>query len=133
MFPNKRYEEILDRSRKRKMEIRLIIKEIHSVIQNDRDLTQKNLSILEFGSGRGYQIPYLRLLGNLVSSDIYTSKEVKSMPAIQFVECDITQSPFEDESFDVIFSNHVLEHIRNIEDAFQQIQRIGKSSCIYAF
>lgn len=33
----------------------------------------------------------------------------------------------------MVFSNHVIEHIEDVETAFQEIQRIGADSCIYAF
>jgi SAM-dependent methyltransferase len=55
------------------------------------------------------------------------------MPNANFVECSITNTPFEDEQFDLIFSNHVIEHIDDVPQAFAELRRIGRPSCIYAF
>ena len=42
------------------------------------------------------------------------------------VKADICDLPFEDESFDVILCNHVLEHIPNDEKALKELYRILK-------
>ena len=42
------------------------------------------------------------------------------------VKVDICDLPFEDESFDVILCNHVLEHIPNDEKALKELYRILK-------
>lgn len=45
---------------------------------------------------------------------------------VVFESDSITNSKFADESFDVIFSNTVLEHIDDIETAFKEMKRILK-------
>jgi SAM-dependent methyltransferase len=42
------------------------------------------------------------------------------------VKMDIHQMPFEDESFDVVFCNHVLEHVNDDIKACQEIKRVLK-------
>ena len=117
------------RQRKRKIEMEIAIQRIGSSVG-----TIANRTILEFGSGDGYQIPYLRRLGNLVASDIYQSEKIsENYPEVNFVICDIRNAPFVSGSFDLIFANHVLEHIEKITKAFSELQRIGKSDCVYIF
>lgn len=55
----------------------------------------------------------------------YTTADLYS--PIADVKADITQLPFEDESFDVIFCNHVLEHIPDDTKAMQELYRVMKS------
>jgi len=42
------------------------------------------------------------------------------------VKADITNLPFDDNSFDVIFCNHVLEHIPDDTKAMQELYRVMK-------
>ncbi|MFN3316295.1 MAG: class I SAM-dependent methyltransferase, partial [Raineya sp.] len=42
------------------------------------------------------------------------------------VKMDIHQMPFEDNSFDVVFCNHVMEHVENDIKAMQEIFRVMK-------
>ncbi len=114
------------------MEVSLIIEHISNALPRESQ-QRRPLEILEFGSGRGSQIPLLKTLGNVVASDIYTSNEIKAMNDTRFEECSIADTPFEDGQFDVIFSNHVIEHVENRPEAFRELKRIGKPSCIYAF
>jgi ubiquinone/menaquinone biosynthesis C-methylase UbiE len=41
-------------------------------------------------------------------------------------KCDIQNMPFENESFDVVICNHVLEHVPDDKKAMKEIQRILK-------
>lgn len=117
------------RQRKRKTEIEIAVRRLAPYIENS-----DSKRILEFGSGDGYQIPYLSKLGNLVASDIYKSEEIsRNYPDVNFVLCDIRDTSFESKDFDLIFANHVLEHIGGVSEAFSELRRIGKSHCIYAF
>lgn len=92
-----------------------------------------DLDILEFGSGDGFQIPYLQRLGRLVASDVYRSELLDRVPDPNFVLCSITDTPFESGRFDVVFSNHVIEHVDDLPGAFREMRRIGKAGCVYAF
>ena len=42
------------------------------------------------------------------------------------VKCDIMDMPFEDDSFDVIFCNHVLEHVEDDNKAMSELYRVLK-------
>lgn len=43
------------------------------------------------------------------------------------VKADITNLPFKDNTFDIIFCNHVLEHIPDDTKAMQELHRVLKS------
>lgn len=49
-------------------------------------------------------------------------------PYTHVYKADVTCLPFEDESFDVILSNHVLEHIENEKKCLQEFNRVLKSN-----
>ena len=102
-----------------------------TVLKTDEEFNKRKPQILEFGCGNGFQIPYLRQLGNVTASDIYRSEKLPR--DCMFVKTDITNSPFGNSEFDVIFSNHVIEHIEDLKSSFTELMRIGKSSCIYTF
>ena len=54
----------------------------------------------------------------------YTTSDLES--PIADVKADICDLPFEDNSFDVVFCNHVLEHIPNDTKAMQELYRVMK-------
>jgi len=132
MFPKSLIAENKHKKHKRQLEIKMIINEMLSIMGAG---TQQNKAykILEFGSGKGFQIPYLKKIGAVTASDIYVSDEIKGMDNTHFVKCDIIKTPFKSNTYDIIFSNHVLEHIEDIEKAFVELKRIAKPGCLFAF
>jgi len=133
MFPKTRLGEKEHRKRKRELEIELIIQEISDLLEEGGSSKTGNMNILEIGSGDGFQIPYLEQIGNVVASDLYLSDDIGKVNRPNFCKCSITNAPFRDGYFDLIFSNHVLEHIEGIGAAFKELKRIGNGNCIYAF
>lgn len=55
----------------------------------------------------------------------YVTSDLES--PIADVKADICNLPFEENSFDVIFCNHVLEHIPNDTKAMQELHRVMKN------
>lgn len=45
---------------------------------------------------------------------------------IEYHFCDAANLPFNDDSFDIVMSNAVLEHVHGIEDAIKELYRITK-------
>jgi SAM-dependent methyltransferase len=133
MFPKSSNGEKLHRKHKREMEVSLSVDFIQN-LQKNKQCKQnlRDINILEFGCGDGFQVPYLKKIGTVVASDVYRG-ELKDINDVQFVECDITNTPFESSFFDIIYSNHVIEHVENLEEAFDELFRIGDDKCIYAF
>lgn len=121
--------EALHREKKRRGEMEIALACLEPYVGSP-----EGKRILEFGSGDGYQIQYLRKLGKVVASDICRSEDTRdNFSGADFVICDIKETPFKSANFDMIFSNHVLEHIKDIKKAFLELKRIGKDDCLYAF
>ena len=66
---------------------------------------------------------FLKRFKNLKHID-YTTTDLNS--PIADVKADICDLPFEDNSYDVIFCNHVLEHIPDDTKAMQELYRVMK-------
>ena len=94
-------------------------KTIKEWIEMHPDFQKK--SFLEIGSGRG-------ALQNIV--DNYTgidfSDGVSQYYKKDFVCCSAEEMPFDDDSFDVVWSYAVWEHIPNPERAFEEVLRVTK-------
>tara|TARA_R110001583_G_scaffold39086_2_gene125625 strand:- start:960 stop:1721 length:762 start_codon:yes stop_codon:yes gene_type:complete len=56
---------------------------------------------------------------NYITADLYSP--------IADVKADICKLPFEDNSFDIVFCNHVLEHIEDDKKAMSELYRVLKS------
>jgi ubiquinone/menaquinone biosynthesis C-methylase UbiE len=56
----------------------------------------------------------------------YITSDIES--PIADVKADICDLPFNDNSFDIVFCNHVLEHIANDTKAMQELYRVLKPS-----
>ncbi len=95
--------------------------------------------ILDYGCGQGAWIdllstifPKARLSG-IDISDVAIAKAKTRFPKYYFNTFDGRRAPFSDESFDLIFSYHVLEHVYNIEASINDISRMikkGGNACI---
>lgn len=80
--------------------------------------------VLEIGAGSGSQARMLSERGYTVQAiDIQTSRHSRSRiwPVIEY---DGYRIPFADESFDIVFSSNVLEHIPHLEHFQSEIQRV---------
>lgn len=91
---------------------------------------EPNKRVLEIGGGSGYQANVITSWGcDVVSIDLPN----RPTPPTQYYpvqQYDGINIPFEDESFDIIFSSNVLEHIQNLPPIFTEIHRVLKSDGI---
>jgi SAM-dependent methyltransferase len=134
MYPRSRLEAKKYRERKRKIEIEVILDHIQHFGSDQPCGQLEGMLILEFGSGHGFQISHLKRLGHVIGSDISVREEIKDqVRGFDFVVCDITHAPFKDARFNLVFSNHVLEHIESLDMVLQECKRVGKPDCLYAF
>lgn len=84
--------------------------------------------ILEIGAGAGWQARWLQDYGYEVTAvDIPESRYLQSkvFPVILY---DGVNLPFPDNSFDIIFSSNVLEHIPDLNKLDQELKRVLHSN-----
>jgi SAM-dependent methyltransferase len=76
--------------------------------------------VLELGAGDGVQTAMLRgIFPEVTPVDIAPSGDVEGM-----IIADAADLPFEDDSFDLIFSSNVLEHVEQLDVAFAEMKRV---------
>jgi len=88
-------------------------------LKNETDFFTAPLKVLHFAPEQAFYKKF-RKLKNLD----YITTDLNS--PLADVQADICNLPFEDDSFDIIFCNHVLEHIPNDTKAMQELYRILK-------
>ncbi|MBT5400725.1 class I SAM-dependent methyltransferase [bacterium] len=95
----------------------------------------KNVRILDYGSGGGQLVAFLHLIGytNISAVDIYSEERVNGlnrlfskakMRGIIFYSYDKITLPFENDQFDLIVSQQVIEHVSNIEQYISECHRV---------
>ena len=90
-------------------------------LKNETDFFKAPRKVLHFAPEQAFYKRF-RAMKNLD----YTTTDLNS--PLADVKADICDLPFEDDSYDVIFCNHVLEHIPNDTKAMQELYRILKPS-----
>lgn len=88
-------------------------------LQNETDFFRKNYKVLHIAPEQ----EFLRRFKKMKNLD-YTSADLFS-PIVD-VKADILDLPFEDESNDIVFCNHVLEHIQDDRKAMSELYRVMK-------
>ncbi|WP_191860453.1 class I SAM-dependent methyltransferase [Hanstruepera ponticola] len=88
-------------------------------LKNETNFFTKNFKVLHFAPEQAF---YKRFR-NLKNLD-YTTTDLNS--PLADVKADICNLPFDDNSFDVILCNHVLEHIPDDTKAMQELYRVLK-------
>lgn len=90
-------------------------------LKSETDFFKAHRKVLHFAPEQAFYKRF-RAMKNLD----YTTTDLNS--PLADVKADICDLPFEDDSYDVIFCNHVLEHIPNDTKAMQELYRILKPS-----
>ena len=87
-------------------------------------------SILDYGCGQGSKtgileeiFPNSEIFGIDISGNAIR-KASERFPQHQFASFDGRVAPFPDESFDLVFSWHVLEHVWNLEETIKDMSRL---------
>lgn len=88
-------------------------------LKNETDFFTAEKSVLHFAPEQCF----LKRFKTLKHID-YTTTDLES--PIADVKADICNLPFEDHSYDIIFCNHVLEHIPDDTKAMQELYRVLK-------
>ncbi len=89
-------------------------------LKNETDFFDKELKVLHFAPEQAFYRRF-RKLNNLD----YTTTDLNS--PLADVQADICALPFQDNVFDVILCNHVLEHIPDDHQAMSELYRVMKS------
>lgn len=96
-------------------------------------LGARSKEILELGGGNGLQAQELARWGHrMVSVDVggrYIPGNTLRFPIIQY---DGVRLPFRDQTFDCIFSSHVLEHVKELGSLLAETRRVLRRGGICA-
>ena len=87
--------------------------------------------LLDLGCGYGFYTDYFRSIGaravGVDGSEKMIETARKRYPLSEFLVSDITRLlPFENERFDIVFSNQVLMDIENVDFVFSECMRVLK-------
>lgn len=86
--------------------------------------------VLEIGAGTGWQAKILEDKGYAVSAiDVNTSR-YKNAIVWDVKQYDGKKIPFDNNSFDIVYSSNVLEHIPHVKDFQKEIHRVLKTDGI---
>lgn len=85
---------------------------------NETDFFTQKKKVLHMAPEQCFLKRFKKLNHDYITADLYSP--------IADVKADITALPFEDDSFDVVFCNHVLEHIPDDTKAMQELYRVMK-------
>ncbi len=88
-------------------------------LQKETDLLNKNLKVLHIAPEQAF---YKKFKKN--KNWEYITSDLNS--PLADVKADITKLPFKDNTFDLIFCNHVLEHIKEDKKAMKELYRVMK-------
>lgn len=91
-------------------------------LKNETDFLnpQKNsgLKVLHMAPEQCFLRPFQKLSHEYITADLHSP--------IADIKADITNLPFENNSFDIVFCNHVLEHIPDDTKAMLELYRVMK-------
>ncbi len=108
---------------------------------------KKTGRILELGCGIGYQSAFLASVADeVVATDLPEENAESHAPGmkaaedlhkslnisnVRLVPCSAEELPFPDNSFDMVYSSHVLEHIPDQKKALLEINRVLKNNGLH--
>lgn len=91
----------------------------------------KGKKVLDIGCGTGRLIGYLKMQGaEVVAADLsegMLEKLRKKHRGVHTVKADIEDLPFENESFDLVVCTFVIVHLKALQKAFDEVNRVLKT------
>ena len=87
-------------------------------------------SVLDVGCGRGY---FLNLLTERREDIKATGLDVLQhvpLKSAKYVQGAMENLPFKDNSFDVVFTSHTVEHVRDLKKSISELKRVAKKKVI---
>ena len=88
-------------------------------LKNETDFFKSNLRVLHFAPEQAFYKRFKKL-----RNITYVTTDLNS--PLADIKADICNLPFDNNSFDVVLCNHVLEHIPDDKKAMQELYRIMK-------
>jgi len=112
------------------------IKFVEKILDSYKPLHDNDPNILDLGCGDGANLRWLSNYSkNLWGTDYNLFRLQKAQNAMNFLKIDVKlflvdifNIPFAENSFDVIFFNHVIEHLEDDLSALQNIYKITKKN-----
>jgi len=99
-------------------------KKIIAVLKEELNGNLNNSIILDIGTGNGEISTYLaHNAKQVISVDISNNRSIDG--AYSFLLCD-ENLPFKEDFFDIVISNHVIEHVNNNKLHLNEIHRVLK-------
>ncbi len=111
----------------------------HLSIIDNQIKNRKKINILDVGCGTGFLLERIslnisssKLVGIDFNAPIKKSNQTINNNNISYISGDINNSliDIKDNSFDIVFCTHVLEHINNPQNLLSQLRRITKNQLI---
>lgn len=87
-------------------------------------------TVLDVACGRGFLAQTISSKTGIQVTGIDIVKPLNKVTNVRYVQGDITNLPFEDNSFDTVLCTHALEHIRDYEKAKNELLRVAKKRII---
>ena len=102
---------------------------------------RQGAKILEIGCGNTFASAFFPKAGLVVCTDLPTASVIHNKPSlhmvkracdslglrpVKFVGCCAWELPFKDEMFDIVFSQYVLEHIKDRDKTIEEFKRVLK-------
>lgn len=105
----------------------------------DDTLLNKSKFILEIGCGNGRNIQHVKRKDSFIfavdisDSAYYAKRRYGKDDNVFLIRCDANYLPFNNNFFDFVFSDHVLQHIDNLENCFKEIGRVSRENSVFIF
>ena len=99
---------------------------IGEIMAQQREL--RGSRVLEIGTGSGIIAAHLARMvgtdGEVVAVDVVDQLQIRN--GFSFLKISGTKLPFDDESFDIVISNHVVEHVGERNDQLQHLRELRR-------
>jgi len=97
---------------------------IIKIINEHKDEKNSRLRLLDIGTGNGEIALYLSKYYEVTSVDVTAPPITLYADRFSFIQVTDEHLPFPDNSFDIIISNHVIEHLQNADLHLTEMARI---------
>lgn len=88
-------------------------------------------SVIDIGCGSGYLLSRIAEVNRNLALSACDIKRDKRLPSgVIFTHGDVTALPYADQQFDIVICTHTVEHIINVQKAFDELLRITKKKLI---